>query len=208
MKNRRRKAKRRKVFSPGSLIISGSEQEEEEEESSFLKPVLGSQKCEGSSRQGKVDAHEKRVNLDQSQAEKRVNLDHSQAEKRINLDQSQAEKRVNMDQSQAEKPVNLAQSQEILKIIDVSADRRIFDSFVEEMKAAEMYSLAVAVERQEGQKEKVKQRRSGQEQCQVDTGVVVGVAFSFTGLTTFYLSLVPTQVGFIRYNTIVFFVFF
>ena len=87
------------------------------------------------------------------------------------------------------------ESQELLKIIDVCSDRRIFESFVEEMKAVEMFSIAVAVERENGEKkEKMKRRRSGLEKCRVESGVVVGVAFTFSRLEAFYLSLFPEQV--------------
>ena len=87
------------------------------------------------------------------------------------------------------------ESQELLKIIDVCSDRRIFESFVEEMKAVEMFSVAVAVERENGEKkEKMKRRRSGLEKCRVESGVVVGVAFTFSRLEAFYLSLFPEQV--------------
>ena len=86
-------------------------------------------------------------------------------------------------------------SQELLKIIDVCSDRRIFESFVEEIKAVEMFSVAVAVVRENGEKnQKMKWRRSGLEKCQVESGVVVGVAFTFSRLEAFYLSLLPEQV--------------
>lgn len=86
-------------------------------------------------------------------------------------------------------------SQELLKIIDVCSDRRIFESFVEEIKAVEMFSVAVAVERENGEKnQKMKRRRSGLEKCQVESGVVVGVAFTFSRLEAFYLALLPEQV--------------
>ena len=83
-----------------------------------------------------------------------------------------------------------------LCVVDLCCNEEVFSQFVEEWKAKK-FSMAVAVDRHKervveermvGNNRSASQARE-QNRLFVDTGVVVGVAVSWSGLIVYYLSL-------------------
>ena len=90
-----------------------------------------------------------------------------------------------------------------LCVVDVCSKKEIFSQFVKEWKAIKSYSMAVAVDRCKdrlmedkmiGNTRSASQARE-QSKLFVETGVIVGIAVSWSGLTVYYISLVDGELA-------------
>lgn len=194
LKDRKKKAKRTRKdkSSPGNLILSDSEDENGAEVADNKR----SRRQEAGRAAPKIAG-----NLGKSSKKPMKNNAKSVEEiKTIIKSESPIEK--NVIEVEDERIPTRPPSGDYLSVIDVCSDYRIFKSFIDEIKTVDHYSFAVAVERvkkEVGLKEEKgrKGKKSEREECTVDSGVVVGVAFCFSGAETFYLSLLSQEVGFI-----------